>query len=919
MLLEAALGIVDDTSYDKDRLLRQFRGNALLSTCDAGELGEVVLLLAEFLLCDASIRSPAEIMVLISAWLQAWNGSNDFAEPLWARIAAGKARNSGIWLVVMVVEALRRHEGAQSVLQFLQIDLNDDRRSFSELCDRISQPYTGDCNMQARSVRLVSAIAMSLSEISGVQVGARFIRQWLMRQGRVFHGRVDQRSNILSTGLAFPSLIVQLCQEAKVDRLAEQLLLASIDISSCPALNSNDPTTPLYRIYRTLCYTEAKMAGFEFDAKRHALLPENAPEFLLIYVVVAKWIVTHLGHPLILDVCESFVFATRNFRDRVFHTTAQERDFFRQFGTLYCSSVVTAGVHEVSRLQKSGRTEDARSAQVQMTEWCEHLRFSSLVNRLTHRTTMAASSNASNLLHESKAESWPFEQLPPDVTMRDGYLPPAIPGASVIERLDEIGQGRDSTMEPQRSSQENPFRKKLRQGNGSMASLIPVDTVHVRVEFDHSGRLHWWAIDSESQILATSNSQGPVRTRIGFAQKLFDLENKLIWHRHDQLRHIGKGLELGHRQVLSMLRKNLNEDSTLSMDEADALSSTIDLLAQTFPDFARLLRGVIRQRIEYQKSANSQDVARFIGYLVDDPARTPSAIEKWRRDSLDGATRAFAALVSEELELSCLWEACTDRDWQSTDMIFTLPPELFAMPISLLNANRSPLFEAVASITINVSLTFRQVLADASGSPVETGHSILSAHWLPKRERGIGLLNLHRSISATASRHGADLYSLGDQPEASAANIHGLLSAKRNTKWSAFVGGHGTDSLGVSLIDGTWVGDIEDDLRNVDLLYLVACGVGRLIDDDEREVVGLLVDLAASGVRSIISSKWPISDTESACLAAEFLEQYLLRPHGTFARSRALNRARRKLLSDADHNYRPSLHVASAFDLFGVG
>jgi CHAT domain-containing protein len=139
----------------------------------------------------------------------------------------------------------------------------------------------------------------------------------------------------------------------------------------------------------------------------------------------------------------------------------------------------------------------------------------------------------------------------------------------------------------------------------------------------------------------------------------------------------------------------------------------------------------------------------------------------------------------------------------------------------------------------------------------------------------------------------------------------------------AVIGGHGDRYAGVKLADGLWQGDGAD-LHHVGLLVLCACAVGRLQQIGDRDVEGLYTKLVVHKGRSVVAARWPIADTEAATFVAELAHQYMLAVDGErgrerFARSRALNEARKYLLDHSDPRYRVSWHLAAAFELYGLG
>ena len=119
-----------------------------------------------------------------------------------------------------------------------------------------------------------------------------------------------------------------------------------------------------------------------------------------------------------------------------------------------------------------------------------------------------------------------------------------------------------------------------------------------------------------------------------------------------------------------------------------------------------------------------------------------------------------------------------------------------------------------------------------------------------------------------------------------------------------------------ALFDGTGA-----DMRNLDILVLVACAVGRLKSSRNIDVEGLYTKLLIARCPTVLAARRPIADTEAAHFAAEFVDQYMTRltnpPHGNapFLRARAFNACRR-VFRDSDV---VTDHLIQAFELYGLG
>jgi hypothetical protein len=241
--------------------------------------------------------------------------------------------------------------------------------------------------------------------------------------------------------------------------------------------------------------------------------------------------------------------------------------------------------------------------------------------------------------------------------------------------------------------------------------------------------------------------------------------------------------------------------------------------------------------------------------------------------------------------------------------------------VSWLDFGGRPLTEQVASTSIAVSLSMRSQL-DSSAVTCSVPQKILSAQWLPEKDSfARGLPALHVELDRIASQHGCRVFPRGDaSPVSKGTEINSIFNRDKNQSTIVVIGGHGDhNKYGVYLEDGLWRGQIGSVLSHVDLVFLVACAVGRVHENEESEIEGLSIELAAHGIRSVIAARWPVSDTEGAEFAANFLDNYLKNPQGDFAHARALNLTRKALLKRGCGRPSVGFDVLAAFELLGVG
>jgi len=309
----------------------------------------------------------------------------------------------------------------------------------------------------------------------------------------------------------------------------------------------------------------------------------------------------------------------------------------------------------------------------------------------------------------------------------------------------------------------------------------------------------------------------------------------------------------------------------------------------------------------------------------------PAAWELWqsepemrRRIELDAVSHRQVSALNAEWDLTPVWEKLGQRlDWENIDVVFQVQGPLLVMPLAWLNFGGAPLFRRVASTSTAVSLALRYASDVRAGRISKVAHRALSVHWIGSgRERYHGLPLLHSAVRCRAGSAAWELRTLGDEPLASAANLAAALSQPYGL---AVIGAHGNPSeAGVQLADNeTWCGECTD-LKDVETLLLCSCAVGRLTQNGQRDVEGLYARLATRGARCVVAARWEIADFEAAVFLGEFVNRYidLEQRQGwlrQFDRARVFNAARQSVLNAGDRIMSVTNHVASAFDVYGLG
>ena len=461
----------------------------------------------------------------------------------------------------------------------------------------------------------------------------------------------------------------------------------------------------------------------------------------------------------------------------------------------------------------------------------------------------------------------------------------------------------------------------------SLEELVPPQCIWIRTLFDEEDRLLWWAWannDGNLKRLASGTSSPGARERLEAANVEFDRLTDLAWHSFRKYQLQSRGASLPAFQHLNDAMRDPQRFATVVLPNDrhrqlfhDGLAGQLRELAKEWPTLA----------------LSGQILLEWLMAYSPEPKPFPDeAWEQWNanlqirhRIELNTASSQHLAALVAEWDLSNLWvQDQLPINWEDADILFQVQGALLAMPLAWLPFGGRPLYQQVASTGEVISLTLRHDSYRRVGDQVKPNPLALSAQWEEPRNRlhAHGLPLLHAGIRRLAEDYGCKARSLGDDPQASMSN---LCIALREKFGLVVVGAHGDNThAGVKLRDEEpWCGD-DADLNDVDLLILCSCAVGRLTQRGHRDVEGMYARLAVHGARCVVAARWPIADLEAAVLLGEFLNEYFKVQRGKgvvqlFDRARAFNRARRNLLEQRCPLLGISLHLAAAFEMYGLG
>jgi hypothetical protein len=685
-------------------------------------------------------------------------------------------------------------------------------------------------------------------------------------------------------------------------------------------------------------------------------LPEESKgcPFVMQTFPLVLWLEKVGAHHLeAIPTCELLARFLRDMRETYCAEDFQRRQCILHGARPLGDFLQSIGLARAAAERRAGRAAEATALEQRVLVWAEQFENRRLLDQFLEQYGRTDAREPASLAGW-QPEAWPLPVArPTSVPFHDGYLPPSGPApwpggwATPLEsRPDGTAQPAAPPESRERDPSTDPQRQRLLELAREVTELdelLPRGAVWVRTLFADDGTLRWWACrrgPAGMEILARGQSQPAADRRLAQAALALDLAIALIWQAY---RHHGPliDLEPDQERALAAVPQMLADEGLARsvFGNAEAREQILDHLLPT-------LKALDRPGLNFLGFLEQSLVTT---YLLDGKGVAPPELirafregvqtvsqgwqeplgplrEERRRRELDRATGQHLQALQAEVNLEPLWQALPHGQWADCDIVFQVQGPLLTAPLAWLPFGGREMFRQVASTSTIVSLTLRHLAdqeARVAGVPAPR---MLSAHWLPAPDwkRMLGLANLHEALLRIAPPHGWQVCGLGTAPPASAHNLRALFANQQPPFGLVVVGGHGDDhAAGVALSDGLWCGDGVD-LSRVDLLLLVACAVGRLHEEDNsRDIKGLYTQLAAHRCRSVIAARWPIADTEAATFAAEVVHHYLLALRGDapgpFARSRALNQARRKLVDHPSDAVRVSSHVASAFEIFGRG
>jgi hypothetical protein len=658
-------------------------------------------------------------------------------------------------------------------------------------------------------------------------------------------------------------------------------------------------------------------------------------------------------HPETISTCELLARFLRDMRETYCASDFQRRQCILHGARPLGDLLQTIGLARADAERRAGHEAEATALEQRVLVWAELFENRRLLDQFLEQYGRPGAREPAPLAGW-QPEVWPLPVTRPTAApFHEGYLPPSGPAPWPGGWATPLGSRPDSTAQPiaqpdsrERDPSTDPQRQRLlelAEEVTELDELLPRTAVWVRTLFDHDGTLRWWACrrgPAGMEVLARGQSQPDADKRLAQAAIALDTAIAVIWEAY---RHHGPliDLEPDQERALAAVPQMLADEGVARsvFDNAEARKQMLGHLLATLKALKRpglTFLGLLEQTLVTTFLLDRQGTAppelirvfRESVQTVCQGWQEPLGPlrEERRRRELDRSTGQHIQTLQAEMNLEPLWQALPQGGWADCDIVFQVQGPLLTAPLAWLPFGGREMFRQVASTSTIVSLTLRHLAdqeARAAGAPAPR---MLSAHWLPAQDwkRMLGLANLHEALLRIAPLHGWQVCGLGTAPPASAHNLRTLFANQQSPFGLVVVGGHGDEhAAGVALSDGLWCGDGAD-LSRVDLLLLVACAVGRLHEEDNsRDIKGLYTQLAAHRCRSVIAARWPIADTEAATFAAEVVHRYLAALRGgapvPFARSRALNQARRELVDHPSNAVRVSSHVASAFEIFGRG
>jgi hypothetical protein len=701
-------------------------------------------------------------------------------------------------------------------------------------------------------------------------------------------------------------------------------------------------------------WLDVPIEGFVHDSSP---LANVEPGTCLLFIHTWLEIVGH-EHPRALSASEATMRFVHAVCDRDLSSPGLRREFLWRIGALWprVRGVLLARI-EKARQWCNGQDSNGRGVlelERQLLSWAEDFENRRLLERLLDEPGVTLSDRAVALATDCP-RIYPDVCEPSDKDFLFGYLPRSgacsertmqLVGCLETRRFEHAG---GTSSECSDSGDAWPLRvteevaKDLARAV-PLQDLVPPGAVWIRTLAGDSGTILWWAMRRSGdglEKIAFGKSQPDAEERLLRALLSFDLAVERTWsfYRH--------GCDTGIRDELlplnslsALVDRESLDDGGLHPAVAPATHEffrALLRLSELFPRLASVgaavLQGARDGKIGKERLAGILQLwTNAISELVEmiDWPEDPQDRETRRRTELERATEDYRDAVERELDLTSIASVNPPLAWQETDVIFQVQGQLLAAPLSLVRIAGEPLYRVARSTSTVLSLTLRRA-ADLKATQVRAvfNRRLLSSQWLvPEEWQSMdGLALLHVGLARVVRRRGGwSIAGLGQDPEANAQNLCALLSRQGESSYGlAVIGGHGDEAeAGVALADGIW-GGAGADLGRLDFLIFVACAIGRLRQSDLLDVEGFCARLVASGARCVVAARWPIADREAATFATELVKEYLEAVDkdglsAPFLRARALARTRRRLLdSPPDEDARVTKHLASAFDIYGLG
>ncbi len=471
---------------------------------------------------------------------------------------------------------------------------------------------------------------------------------------------------------------------------------------------------------------------------------------------------------------------------------------------------------------------------------------------------------------------------------------------------------------------------------GLLAETLGDGAMLVRAGFRADGALVWAALrtrgDGTVRVAASGVGDAGDATRLHWAAFRYDLGLLLssAWQGGDtdaarMLVRVLSDAAAAITRALDAVAAGSDEADRGHRAEIDQALARLDSPLSSIAEEERLgsrLRGLLsRDSSADRLGAEIAGLGRILAHHASGPEPGTGL------DEIDHVTRAFLDEVADVWSLDALAERLDPGD----DVVFQLEDVLQSVPAAHYPlAPGVPLYSRVRSTRVSLSLllTIMQTRLDARFA-VPSARMLATSYFDPGDPAGKFEKWLHRGQRRLARRHMMTCLNAAHTPPGAAGGLRAATDG-RHTFRTVTVCGHGSShETGIELSDGLWRGD-GCDWRNVDLLLLASCSVGRLEQTEDQDVEGLCVRLALHRARAVLACRWPVLAPQAIAFANEVVAQYLelSRQAGdgataaTNLRARAVNAARHRFLRGGDARVAgepAGLNTVAAFELYGLG